>query len=198
MKPRILAKFTAALIAMALPAMAQSTWNMDPAHSAAQFQVKHLMISNVRGGFGKISGTVLFDGKNYSTVKAEAIIEVASINTREPKRDADLRSPNFFDAVNYPKITFKSKRVDDIRAGSFTLAGDLTMRGITREISLTVESTPVIKGMSGESRIGAHATAVLNRQDYGIKWNRAMDAGGVVVSDEVQITLDLELIQALP
>jgi len=189
------ASFAAILMVFSWPAMAQSIWNIDAAHSAAQFQVKHLMISNVRGEFGKMSGTISFDGKNISSVKAEAVIEVASINTREKKRDDHLRSADFFDAATYPTITFKSKRVEGVRGNDFNLVGDLTMRGVTREITLAVETTPVIKGMSGESRVGAHATAKLNRQDYGIKWNRSLDAGGVVVSDEVYITLDLELIQ---
>ena len=178
------------------PAMAQSTWDIDPAHSAAQFQVRHLMISNVRGEFGKISGKVTFDGKNYATVKAEAAIEVASINTREPKRDDHLRSADFFDAASYPKITFKSKRVEGVSGRKFTLVGDLTIRGTTKEVALRVEATPIVKGMGGETRIGAQATTKVNRQDFGVKWNRTLDGGGVVVGDEVQITLDLELIQA--
>ncbi len=194
MKFTALTLFAAALILTSQSAAGQSTWNIDPAHSAAQFEVRHLMISNVRGEFGKMTGTVLFDGKDYSTIKAEAVIEVASINTREQKRDADLRSSNFFDAATYPTIRFKSKRVENIRGGNFNLVGDLTMRGVTKEISLNVTATLVVKGMGGESRIGAHATATVNRQDYGIKWNRSMDAGGVVVGDEVQIILDLELV----
>jgi polyisoprenoid-binding protein YceI len=196
MKVTGMVSFAALLFICSWPAIAQSTWSIDSAHTAAQFQVKHLMISNVRGEFGKTSGTVSFDGKNFSTVKAEAVIEVASINTREKKRDDHLRSADFFDAATYPTITFKSKRVEAVRGNNFNLVGDLTMRGNTREIILAVETTPIIKGMSGESRIGAHATAKLNRQDYGIKWNRSLDAGGVVVSDEVSITLDLELIHA--
>ncbi len=178
------------------PAAAQTVWNIDPAHSAAQFQVKHLMISTVRGEFGKLSGTVHFDGKNYTTAKAEAVIEVASINTREPKRDAHLRSPDFFDAAAFPQITFKSTRVEAISGNKFSLIGNLTMRGVTKEITLNVEATPVAKGMSGEARIGAQATTTLNRQDFGVKWNRSLDAGGVVVGDEVRIVLDLELIKA--
>ena len=174
-------------------APAQSIWSIDPAHSAAQFQVKHLMISTVRGEFGKVSGTVSFDGKNLSTVKVEAVIDVGSISTREKKRDDHLKSPDFFDAAKFPTITFKSKRVKNVKGSNFELVGDLTMRGVTREMTLEVEATPVVKGMGGESRIGATATARLNRQDFGIKWNRSLDTGGVVVSDEVQITLDLEL-----
>ncbi len=183
----------AAFLLFALPAAAQSTWNIDPAHSAAQFQVKHLMISTVRGEFGKMSGNVAFDGKDFSTIKAEAVVDVASINTREKKRDDHLRSADFFDAANYPTITFRSKRVENVKGNNFNLIGDLTMRGVTREIVLEVEATPVIKGMGGESRIGAHATGKVNRQDFGVKWNRSLDSGGVMVSDEVQIILDLEL-----
>jgi polyisoprenoid-binding protein YceI len=198
MKLTTLAVSAIALVATIQSAVAQSTWTIDPAHSAAQFQVKHLMISNVRGEFGKMSGKVTFDGKNYSTVKAEAAINVASINTREPKRDDHLRSPDFFDAAVHTSITFKSKRVESIKGNKFNLVGDLTIRGVTKEITLNVEATPIVKGMSGESRIGAQATGKLNRQDYGVKWNRALDAGGMVVGDEVQITLDLELIQETP
>jgi polyisoprenoid-binding protein YceI len=193
MKLMKLAILAAAMSAVIRPAVAQSVWNIDPAHSAAQFQVKHLMISTVRGEFGKMSGKVSFDGKNHATLKAEAVIDVASINTREKKRDDHLRSPDFFDASTYPTMTFKSKRVENIRGTSFSLVGDLTMRGVTREIILEVEATPIVKGMGGESRIGAHATGRLNRQDFGVKWNKSLDSGGVVVSDAVQITLDLEL-----
>jgi polyisoprenoid-binding protein YceI len=196
MKLKFLAVMAVALAITVLPSMAQSTWNIDPAHSAAQFQVRHLMISNVRGEFGKMSGVVSFDGKDYSSIKAEAVIDVTSINTREKKRDDHLRSPDFFDAAKYPTITFRSKRVESIKDGSFNLVGDLTIHGVTREVTLAVEATPSIKGMSGERRIGAHATARLNRQDFGVKWNSTLDGGGVVVGDEVQITLDLELIQA--
>lgn len=184
------------IIVLLLPTLAaQTAWDIDPSHSAAQFQVRHLMISNVRGEFGRMSGKVLFDGRNYATVQAEATIEVASINTREPDRDKHLRSADFFDAAAHPRITFKSKRVEAIHGNTFNLVGDLTLRGATREIVLRVEATPVIKGMRGETRLGAQATTRLNRQDYGIRWNRSLDAGGVVVGNDVHITLDLELIR---
>jgi polyisoprenoid-binding protein YceI len=183
------------LFCAAVPAIAQTVWNIDPAHSAAQFKAKHLMISSVSGEFGKMSGKVTYDGKNYSTISAEAAIDVASINTREPKRDEHLKSPDFFNASAYPSITFKSKRVENISGNNFKLIGDLTIRGVTKEVALSVEATSVIKGMSGESRIGVHASTAVNRQDFGVKWNRSLDGGGVVVGDEVQITLDLELIR---
>jgi polyisoprenoid-binding protein YceI len=176
-------------------AIAQNSWDIDPSHSSAQFHVRHLMISNVRGEFGKMSGQILFDGEDFSTLEAEAEVQVASVDTREPKRDEHLRSADFFDAANYPTIAFKSKRVEGVSDKKFKLVGDLTMRGVTKEITLDVEATPIIKDMRGETRIGAQASTRLNRRDYGIKWNRTLDAGGVVVSDEVRITLDLELIR---
>lgn len=195
MKMTIPAVFAMLFVMTAVPAMAQSTWTIDASHSSAQFQVRHLMISNVRGDFSKMSGKVVFDGKNYAGIKAEAVIEVASINTREPKRDEHLRSADFFDAASHPTITFKSKRVEGVSGNKFNLVGDLTMRGVTREVTLNVEATPIVKGMRGETRIGATATTRLNRQDYGISWNRTLDAGGVVVGNEVQVTVDLELVQ---
>jgi polyisoprenoid-binding protein YceI len=195
MKYKVLAVAAVGFLLTLQPAMAQNSWNIDASHSSVQFQVRHLMISNVRGEFGEMSGQIQFDGEDCSTVEADVVIQVASIDTREAKRDEHLRSADFFDAASYPTITFKSKRVEDVNDKNFKLVGDLTMRGVTKEITLDVEATPVIKGMRGEARVGAHATARLNRQDYGIKWNRALDAGGVVVSNEVRITLDLELIR---
>jgi polyisoprenoid-binding protein YceI len=187
--------FVAVLLISALPGFAQSTWTIDPAHSAAQFQVKHLMISTVRGEFSKMSGKAVFDGKNYATLNVEATIQVASISTREPKRDEHLRSADFFDAAGHPAITFKSKQVQDIQGNKFKLVGDLTIRGVTKTVVLDVEATPAIKGMNKETRIGAQATTRLNRQDFGVKWNRSLDSGGVVVGDEVQVIIDLELVQ---
>ncbi len=196
MKRVTLAVFIAVLAVAIQTAGAQSEWTIDSAHSSVQFAVKHLMIATVRGEFGRMSGNVLFDGKDYATVKAEAVIDVTSINTREPKRDEHLRSADFFDAANHPKITFKSKRVEGINGNRFVLVGDLTMRGVTKEIALSVEASPIIKGMSGESRMGAQATGKLNRQDFGIKYNRVLDAGGLAVGNEVQILIDLELVKS--
>ena len=196
MKTMILA-WIAAVGFLSVPAAeAQTSWNIDPAHSAAQFRIKHLMINNVSGSFDKMSGTIFFDGKDYASVQVNALIKTSSIDTREPKRDEHLRSADFFDADTYPDITFKSKRVQNITGSRFELTGDLTMRGVTKEVVLQVEASPVIKGMGGEKRIGVYATTRVDRQDFGIKWNRALDAGGVVVGNEVAITLDLELIQA--
>ena len=190
---RITLMLLASISAVVTPLLAQSRWTIDPAHSAAHFQVKHMMISTVRGEFAKVSGSVTFDGKDYSTIKAEAVIQAASVNTREPKRDDHLRSADFLDAASYPTITFKSKQVQDIKGSSFKLIGDLSIRGVTKTVVLDVEATQPIKGMNKETRMGAQATTKLNRQDFGVKWNRALDAGGVVVGNEVQIIIDLEL-----
>jgi len=185
-----------AVILISLPLAAQTAWDIDTSHSSVQFRVKHLMISNVSGSFEKMSGKATFDGKDFASITAEALIQSGSIDTRDPKRDEHLRSADFFDTATYPTLTFKSKRVEDIRDNSLKLVGDLTMRGMTNEVILDVEASPVVKGMSGESRIGIHAVARLNRQDYGIQWNRALDAGGVVVGNQVDITLDLELVKS--
>ena len=179
------------------PARAQAaTWDIDSSHSAASFAVTHMMVTTVRGEFGKMSGKISFDGKDFAGVKAEATIDAATINTREPKRDDHLKSPDFFDVATYPTITFTSKRAEVVGPRKFKLVGDLTMRGVTKEVTLNVEATEPVKGMRGETRIGAQATTRINRQDFGVKWNRALDAGGVVVSDEVDVTLDLALVQA--
>ncbi len=185
----------AAALAVAAPAAAQ-TWDIDTAHSSAQFSVKHLMVSTVRGDFGKTTGTIEFDGKNVSSIKVNATIDATSINTRNEGRDKHLKSADFFDVEKFPTITFTSKSVAAAGAGKFKVTGDLTMRGVTKQVVLDVEGPSAeIKGMRGETRVGATATTTINRQDFGVSWSRALDGGGVVVSDQVQITIDLELIK---
>lgn len=187
----------AVTLAAAASTIAQPlTWQIDPVHSTATFAVRHMMVTTVRGTFQKLAGTVQFDGKDVSTIVAQATIDVASIDTREPKRDDHLRSADFFDAARFPTITFASKRVEPRGAGRFALVGDLTIKGVTREVTLDVEGpTPEIKDPGGNIRIGASATTRINRQEFGVSWNRALDAGGVVVGDEVAITLDLSLVR---
>ncbi|MBL8139647.1 MAG: YceI family protein [Acidobacteria bacterium] len=185
----------AAALAVAAPAAAQ-TWDIDTAHSSAQFSVKHLMVSTVRGDFGKTTGTIEFDGKNVSSIKVNATIDATSINTRNEGRDKHLKSADFFDVEKFPTITFTSKSVAAAGAGKFKVTGDLTMRGVTKQVVLDVDGPSAeIKGTRGETRIGATATTTINRQDFGVSWSRALDGGGVVVSDQVQITIDLELIK---
>ncbi len=182
-------------LAAAVPAAAQ-TWDIDTAHSAAQFSVKHMMVSTVRGDFGKTTGTVEYDGKNLASLKVTATIDATTITTRNEGRDKHLKSPDFFDVEKFPTITFTSKRAEAVSPGKFRVIGDLTMRGVTKEVALEVEGPSAeIKGTRGETRVGATATTTINRQDFGVSWSRALDGGGLVVSDQVQITIDLELIK---
>ena len=188
--------FPVALLAT-LPGFAQvSDWQIDSAHSATQFSVRHMMVSNVRGQFGKTTGSARFDPKDPTKATLEVSVDVASIDTREPKRDAHLKGADFFDAQKFPVITFRSKRVEAAGAGRLKLVGDLTMHGVTREVTLDVEGpTPELKDAKGGGRIGAVATARISRKEFGMTWNRAIEAGGVAVSDEVAITIDVELVR---
>jgi polyisoprenoid-binding protein YceI len=188
-------------VAQAPPAAAPAspnTWTIDGAHTQAGFAVKHMMVSNVRGSFGKTEGTITFDGKDVSSIKADVTIDATTITTNNEKRDTHLKSPDFFDVAKFPTITFKSKKAEAAGAGKFKLIGDLTMRGVTKEVTLDVEgpSQPLLA--QGRARVGATATTKVNRQDYGVNWSRALDGGGVVVSDEVVITIELELVKPLP
>jgi len=174
----------------------RQTWQIDPAHSAAQFSVRHMMVSTVRGTFEKTSGAALWDGKDITTASIEATIETASVTTREPKRDAHLKSADFFDAERFPTLTFKSTRIEPAGPGKAKMIGDLTIRGVTRRVVFDVEGpTPAIKDPYGNLRAGATATTKISRQDFGVSWNSVLDAGGVVVGDEVTITIDMEIVR---
>jgi polyisoprenoid-binding protein YceI len=184
------------LITSLLLLVPATTWavdyQIDPAHSAAQFAVRHMMISNVKGEFTKVSGKVSFDPQNLAASSVEAVIDATSLSTREPQRDTHLKSPDFFDVAKFPTLTFKSKQI--YRAnGQLMMKGDLTMRGVTKEVVMTVDGpTAEIKDPYGNLRIGASATAHVNRKGWGLNWNGALEAGGVVVGDEVTITIDME------
>jgi len=186
----------AALLILAGASAAQAqNWTIDTGHSGAHFAVRHMMVSTVRGDMGKVTGSVTFDGKNLAAATVDATIDVVGISTRDDKRDAHLKSPDFFDVATYPTMTFKSKKITPNADGSFKLTGDLTMRGVTKEVTLDAEAIrPVVKVGNG-IRTGTTATTKLNRQDFGVKWSRTMDGGGFVVGDEVTVTIDLELIQ---
>jgi polyisoprenoid-binding protein YceI len=191
----IQAAVVAATVLQAGQAVAQqATWNIDTAHSSAQFSVRHMMVATVRGEFTSTKGTVRWDGKNLATAVVEATIDAATIGTREPKRDAHLRSADFFDVERYPTLTFKSTKVEPIGPGKLRMTGDLTIRGVTRSVVFDVEGpTEAIKDNRGNQRVGASATATINRKDFGLTWNAALETGGVVVSDEVKIILDVAL-----
>ena len=185
-------------LALAGAAAAQSTYTIDGSHSSAQFSVKHMMISNVKGEFTAVAGTVAYDPKNPAASKIDATIDVNSINTREPKRDAHLKSADFFDTAKYPAMTFHSTQA--WRSGStIKVKGNLTMHGVTKEVVLDVDGpTAEARDPWGNLRIGATATAKLNRKDWGLTWNQALEAGGVLVGEEVAITLDIEAIKVAP
>jgi polyisoprenoid-binding protein YceI len=182
----------AVTLAIATPALA-ATWTLDPAHSSAQFSVRHMMVSNVRGEFGKVTGTVQGDETKPTEAVIAATIDAASINTREPKRDEHLRSADFLDVAAHPRISFASRKIEPAGNGNFKVTGDLTLHGVTREVVLDVSDlTPPVTDPSGKTRAGATATTKINRKDFGINWSKAMDNGGVVVGDEVAITIDVE------
>jgi polyisoprenoid-binding protein YceI len=183
---------------LSVPSVASAqaaTWTIDPGHSAAQFSVRHMVVSNVRGEFDGPSGTVTFDPKDIAgTLKVDASIDAKTINTRNPDRDKDLRSSLFFDVDKFPRITFKSKRAEAAGAGRFKLVGDLTIHGVTKEVALDVQGpTPEIKDIWGGVRVGATATTSVDRREFGLLYNRMLEAGGAVVGNEVNITIDLEV-----
>ena len=183
--------------ALSLPAAAaNSNWQIDPAHSSAQFSVRHMAISTVRGAFSKVTGSVVLDDKDVSKSTVEVTIDANSVDTRVPDRDNDLRSEKFFDVAHYPSITFKSKRVEQVAPGKLKVTGDLTIRGTTKEVVLDVEGpTAPMKDPWGNTRSAATATTKINRQDFGVKWNATLDNGGVVVGDDVSIIIDIELVK---
>ena len=175
----------------AQPAGGPNTWSVDTAHSSAAFKVKHMMVSTVPGTLGPIRGTIDYDGKSVESVKVDISIDVSAINTGNANRDSDLKSPNFFDVTKYPTATFKSKRVEAGGQGRFKLIGDLTMHGVTKEVTLDVEGPSAPIKMGPMLRTGASATATINRRDFGLSYNRMVEATPMV-SDEVRITIDVE------
>jgi polyisoprenoid-binding protein YceI len=174
------------------PPLGPNQWRIDGNHSAANFSVRHNVVSTVRGQLGRITGTIEYDGKDIKTVKADVSIDVNGINTGIQNRDNHLRSADFFDVANHPSLTFKSKRAEPVSEGRFKLVGDLTIRGNTKEVVLDVEGpSPVVKGPRG-LLTGATATTKISRKEYGILWNNMIESLPVV-GDEVSITIDLEL-----
>lgn len=188
-------------LAAPVPAGAQAaTWAIDTGHSAAQFAVRHMVVSNVKGQFDGPTGTVTFDPANIAgTLRVEAVIDARTINTRNPDRDQDLRSDAFFDVGRFPRITFKSKRAETGAPGRLKVIGDLTMHGVTKEVVLDVEGpTPEIKDIWGNVRVGASASTVLDRRDFGLLYSRILEGGGAVVGNDVTITIDLEVTRQPP
>ncbi len=182
---------------LATPQIATTTWNLDPVHSVAEFKVKHMMISNVKGQFTGVKGVLALEESDLTNSHVEASIEAASINTRDAQRDAHLKSADFFDVERLPTLSFKSTRITRAGHGELALAGDLTIRGVTRNVVFAVEGpTPPAKDPWGNTRLGLAATTRINRKDFGLTWNAALETGGILVGDEVTITLDVQFVKA--
>jgi polyisoprenoid-binding protein YceI len=182
--------------ALALPASAgTTTYQIDPRHSSAGFGVTHLMISTVRGEFHGVTGTVVVDDSDISRSSVKVTIDATTVDTREPDRDKHLKSEAFFDVANYPTITFQSTKVERNADGSLKVTGDLTIRGVTKTavLTATVPKAP-IKDPWGLQRTATSATTKINRQDFGVAWNQKLDSGGVVVGDDVNVSLDVEMV----
>ena len=185
------------IIALSLPALASATtWNIDPDHTNIGFKVRHLMVSNVKGSFDKHTGVVDINDKDITKSKVDVTSDTASINTNVKKRDDHLRSADFFDDAKYPTMTFVSRKIDKAGDDKLKVTGDLTLHGITKQVVLDVE------GPSGESkdpygviRRGATASTKINRKDFGLVWNKALETGGIAVGDEITITLEVEMIK---
>lgn len=174
--------------------MAAVVYDIDPTHSSAHFSVRHLMISNVKGEFTKVTGTVTYDRDDPKASKVDVTIDVASLHTRDEQRDGHLKSPEFFDVANFPAIKFVSTSVEPDGHDEYVVKGDLTIHGVTREEALQVEGpTPEVKDPWGNVKAGAAATAKINRKDFGLTWNAPLETGGVMVGDEVKISLEVEL-----
>ena len=184
-----------AALLLLVPSMALAAdYKIDSAHSSAEFSVRHLMVSNVKGTFGNVTGSITYDPKNLPASKVEASMDVSTVNTGQPQRDGHLKSPDFFDAAKYPTITFKSKQFY-MDGGALKVKGDLTIHGTTKEVVLNVDGlTPEVAAM-GSFNIGATATTKINRQDFGVSWSKSLDGGGAVVADEVAITLELAAVR---
>jgi len=174
-----------------------TTWKIDSAHTMAEFKVKHMMITNVKGQFSGVSGTLSLDEQDVTNSKIDVTIPTATINTREPDRDTHLKSADFFDVEKFPTITFKSTSVTRRSSDEVEVEGDLTIHGVTHKVRLAVEG-PTAEGKDpwGNTRIGASAITKINRKDYGLVWNAALETGGLLVGDDVAITIDAEFIKA--
>ena len=177
-------------------ASAKTTWGLDPAHSVAEFKVKHMMISNVKGQFTKISGTLSHKEGHPTNSQVEVLIDAASIETRDPQRDAHLKSADFFEVEKFPTLLFKSTRAT-MSDGELSVEGDLTIHGVTRKVVFAVDGpTPAAKDPWGNTRIGVSASTKINRKDFGLTWNAALEAGGILVGEEVTIALEVQFVKA--
>ena len=171
-------------------------WSIDPSHTHVGFGVRHLMISTVKGRFAEVTGTVSLENEDPGTAKIDVTIDVASIDTGVSQRDDHLRSPDFFDVARFPTLAFKSRRIERAGADALRVTGDLTIRDVTREVQLDVMELGSVRDPWGGQRAGYSASARINRSDFGLSWNQALETGGFVVGDEVALTLEVELVRA--
>jgi polyisoprenoid-binding protein YceI len=175
----------------------KTTYKIDPAHSSAQFVIRHMMITNVRGAFSKVEGTVVYDPENPADSSIDAVIDATTINTLDPQRDTHVKSADFLDVEKYPTITFKSRKVAPNGSEEHSVTGDLTIHGVTKEVVVKVEG-PTAEGKDpwGQSRIGASASTKIKRGDFGLSFNSALETGGVLLGDDLKIELEVSLIKA--
>lgn len=186
---------SAAVLTLAPLSAQAASWNVDTSHSSVGFSVRHMMISDVHGSLGGISGTVDFDGHNVLGAKVSISVDVAGINTGDAKRDTHLRSPDFFDVKQFPKATFTSTRVLAGKKGTFQLVGNLTIRGVSKSVTFAFNKpSKIIKDPWGNWRASASGKTTINRKDFGVSWSKLLDNGGLMVSNEVRLTIDLELV----
>jgi len=180
--------------AVATPAI--TTWNVDSTHSVVEFKVKHMMISNLKGHFTGVAGTLSLDEADLTQSSVEAAIEIASIHTLDAGRDAHLKAEDFFDVEQFPTMQLKSTHIAVKSDGELVVTGDLTIKGVTRSVKFVVEGpSPATKDPWGNTRIGLAATTKINRKDFGLTWNAALEAGGLMVSEDVSIALDLQFVK---
>jgi polyisoprenoid-binding protein YceI len=178
-------------------ASSTTTWNIDPTHSVAEFKVKHMMISNVKGHFAKVTGALTLDESVLANSRVEAVIEVASLETRDAQRDAHLKGADFFDAEKFPTLSFKSTGLSIVRDGELAIEGDLTIRDVTRKVIFSAEGpTPPIKDPWGNIKVAVSATTKISRKEFGLTWNAALEGGGLLVGDEVTISLEVQFVKA--
>lgn len=174
-----------------------TTYQIDPSHSEAQFTIKHMMIAKVHGGFEKLSGTFIYDPNNLAKSSVDVVIDASSISTRDAQRDAHLKSADFFDIEKYPTLTFKSTRIEK-NGSDLKIVGDLTIHGVTNSVTLDVEGpSEELKDPWGNAKIGASATTKIKRKDFGLTWNAALEAGGLLVGDDVNISIDVQFVKAV-
>ncbi len=174
----------------------KAKWQLDPAHSSANFSVRHMMIAKVHGSFEKLTGSLEFDPEKLADSKVDAVIDTSSITTRESQRDAHLKSPDFFNVESFPNMTFKSNRIEKSGEGKYKVHGDLTIRDVTKPVILDVDGpSQEMKDPWGNMRIGASGSTRINRKDFGLNWNTALETGGFLVGDEVTITIDAQFVK---